>query len=695
MNRALFLLLPMGVAVAAAAAEPAHQWTGFRGTGDSHSGAKLPLSWSDRHNIAWKITTPGFGQSTPVAARGRVFLTAVEGAKKEKLLVVSLDAKTGKEVWRRSFASSRPQEAGDRVARAAPTPALDGEGLYALFDSGDLYALDHDGKLLWQKNFNTEFGAIQNGHDFGSSLRQAGETLYAFVNHVGPSYLVALAKKDGAARWKVDLPSEGGWNTPLVAQAGGKSVLLVQRKGGVAAHDPETGAQLWEDLREFSRESAIPSLSVMGNTAVVPSNGKGGTWAFRLDAPKEILWKAKAATNAYSSPLLTEKRAYFVNAVGVLYAVDLESGRDLWSTRLPATTWASALYSDGRVYFFTGDGTTVVFRDSDTMEKIAENRLEANSIVYAATPLADGLLLRTGNTLWKVAELGEKDPTPELSRRTMPEAVKEEAPLPPAAEGKPGDVRVNAADGLKMIWIPAGRFRMGCSEGDAACEKDESPAHAVRLSKGFWLGATEVTVGAYKKFAAATGKALPPEPMLFQTKLNPGWGGEQLPMVRVTHADARAYCRWAGGRLPTEAEWEYAARAGQAGAPSGALEEIAWFGNNSGREALDTARIAREQRGAYMPTLEKNGNRPQAVGGKKPNAWGLFDVLGNVAEWTADWHDLYGAEEMVDPKGPRDGEKRVARGGAWTFPPASIRLSARLKLSIDGSNDFTGFRCAQ
>jgi len=452
---------------------------------------------------------------------------------------------------------------------------------------------------------------------------------------------------------------------------------------------------LWEDLREFSRESAIPSLSVLGKTAVVPSNGKGGTWAFRLDSPKEILWRAKAATNAYSSPLLTEKRAYFVNAVGALFAVDLESGRDLWTTRLPATTWASALYSDGRVYFFAGDGTTVIFRDAEVMEKIAENRLEANSIMYAATPLADGLLLRTGNTLWKVAELGEKDPTPELTRRAAPESLKEEAPPAPAAAGRPGDARMNGADGLKMLWIPGGSFRMGCSEGDGACEKDEMPAHAVKLTRGFWIGSTEVTVGAYKKFAAATGKPMPAEPALFQTKLNAGWAEELQPMVRVTRSDARAYCHWAGGRLLSEAEWEYAARAGSAGAQYGAIEEVAWFGNNSGRETLDAAKIAREQRGAYMPALEKNGNRPQAVGKKKANAWGLFDMLGNVAEWTADWHDLYGAEEITDPKGPADGEKRVARGGAWTFPPSSIRVSARLKLSIDGSNDFTGFRCAQ
>lgn len=678
-------------------------WGGFRGTGDSHTQIDLPLSWSDRHNIAWKIKTPGFGQSTPVSAGGRIFFTAIDGKKKETLLIVSLDASTGKEIWKKSFPSSRPQEVGDRVARAAPTPALDERGLYAMFDSGDLIALDHDGGVLWKKNFNEEYGVIQNGHDFGSSLRQSGNTLFAFVNHVGPSYLVSIAKKDGATKWKADFPAEGGWNTPLVVtqKSSAKPVLLLQRKGGVAGYDPENGKLLWEDLREFGRESAIPSLSAYGETVVVPSNSKGGSWAFHLDNPKQSLWTAKAATNAYSSPLLTAKRAYFVNAVGALFAVDLATGKDLWSTRLASTTWASALHSNGRVYFFTGDGSTYIFKDADTMEKIAENHLDADATVYAAAPLADGLLIRTGTSLWKVKDLGQKDPTPELSKNRAPaspvaSAGAEPPPLPPPAPGtKAGETRVNTADGLKVVWIPAGNFQMGCSADDAECEKDEKPSHKVTLSRGFWLSQTEVTVGAFKKFAAATNRKLPEEPALFTTKLNPGWIDESQPMVRVSRSDAQAYCRWSGGRLPTEAEWEYAARAGSSASRYSPLADIGWYGDNSGTDALDTTKLAREQRGAFMPTLAKNGNRPRSVASKKANAFGLFDMIGNVAEWTSDWHDLYIATDVVDPKGAADGEKRVARGGAWNFPPSSLRVSTRLKLSIDASNDFTGFRCAQ
>ncbi len=113
--------------------EPSSQWTGFRGTGDSHTSARnLPLTWSDRHNLAWKVATPGFGQSTPVVWKGRIYLTAVEDLKKEKLHVLSLDLESGRELWRRTYESSRPQETGDRVARAASKPSVDADGLYAL-----------------------------------------------------------------------------------------------------------------------------------------------------------------------------------------------------------------------------------------------------------------------------------------------------------------------------------------------------------------------------------------------------------------------------------------------------------------------------------------------------------------------------------------------------------------------------------
>jgi outer membrane protein assembly factor BamB len=675
-----------------AAATLQANWTGFRGRGDSLTSARnLPLSWSDRHNVAWKVTLPGFGQSTPVVWNNRIFLTAIEGPKKEKLHILALDGESGKVLWRQVYASSRPQEVGARVARAAPTPAVDARGLYIAFDSGDVMAMTHDGELRWRQDLNQLYGKIENGHDFGSSLRQGADRLFLHVNHFGPSYLLAISKATGEKLWRVEFPKEGGWNTPVLVDRAKQPVLLIQRSGGVAAYDPGNGALLWEDLRTFARDNAIPSLTVRGDIAVVPSQSKGGTWALRLSDPKTPVWTAKAATNAFSSPLLTERRAYFVNSVGALFAVDLATGKDLWSTRLGTTTWASAIAAGDRVYFFTGEGVTHIFRDADTMDKLGEAALTVDSTVYAVTPLDGALLVRTGTTLTKVANLGQKDPAPPAVSRAVPAPAAEEPPLPPAPAGEPGQVRTNDKDGLRLAWIPAGAFRMGCSEGDAQCTPDERPAHAVTLSRGFWMNTTEVTVGAYGKFATATGRPLPAEAPAF----NPGWANLELPMTRVSRAEAQAYCRWSGGRLPTEAQWEYAARAGSATARYGELEAIAWYGDNSGRERIDTERIAQEQRGQFNVLLAKNGNQPHRVGSKAPNAYGLYDLLGNLWEWTADWHDAYTAAPSTDPAGPADGEKRVLRGGSWTFFASQIRASARLKVSEGLQTDYAGFRCIQ
>ncbi len=200
-----------------------------------------------------------------------------------------------------------------------------------------------------------------------------------------------------------------------------------------------------------------------------------------------------------------------------------------------------------------------------------------------------------------------------------------------------GTVRENAKDGLKYVWIPPGAFQMGCSPGDSECAADEKPSHRVRISKGFWMGQTEVTVGAYKRFSSQTGHEMPAAPTF-----NSGWDNDAQPIVNTSWDDAQAYCKWAGGRLPTEAEWEYAARGGSTEARYGPIDEVAWYNGNSGGGAHE-------------------------VGQKRANSFGLFDMLGNVWEWVNDWYDdnYYRSSPDHDPSGPATGQFRVLRGGSW------------------------------
>jgi serine/threonine protein kinase/formylglycine-generating enzyme required for sulfatase activity len=233
-----------------------------------------------------------------------------------------------------------------------------------------------------------------------------------------------------------------------------------------------------------------------------------------------------------------------------------------------------------------------------------------------------------------------------------------------AGESK-GEVRVNPNDGLRYVWIPPGKFQMGCSPGDNECGGDEKPAHQVAITRGFWLGQTVVTVGAYKRFAGSTGAQMPPPP-----DFNAGWNNQDMPMVNVSSDDATAFCGWAGGRLPTEAEWEYAARAGSTEARYGPIDEVAWYYNNSGQMTHE-------------------------VGQKRANAFGLYDMLGNVWEWVNDWYDqnYYQNSPSQDPPGPARGQFRVLRGESWSYGPRDVRVSLRSGLNPTGRNFSGGFRC--
>jgi len=231
-------------------------------------------------------------------------------------------------------------------------------------------------------------------------------------------------------------------------------------------------------------------------------------------------------------------------------------------------------------------------------------------------------------------------------------------------------VQINPKDGLRYVSIPAGSFRMGCATAaDEPCDPKEKPAHDVRISKGFQIGQTEVPVEAYKRFAAATKRAMPEEP---REGRNPQWSLLTLPMTMVAWSDAVAYCQWAGMRLPSEAEWEYAARAGTKGARYGAVDAIAWYVVNA-------------------------GGKPHPVGQKQANPFQLHDMLGNVWEWTADWYaDSYGsAAPLTDPAGPASGQFGVVRGGG--FPngaDAMQRASFRGGLNPARKVMYIGFRCA-
>ena len=224
-------------------------------------------------------------------------------------------------------------------------------------------------------------------------------------------------------------------------------------------------------------------------------------------------------------------------------------------------------------------------------------------------------------------------------------------------EPRAGETR--AFDGMAFVWVPAGEFRMGSTSAEA--DYDEQPVTRVRISRGFWLGKHEVT---QSEWQAVTGS----NPSAFDEC------GPDCPVEQVSWNDAQAFISALNGRavgsryrLPTEAEWEYAARAGTSGDRYGNLGAIAWYDGNS-------------------------GGRTHPVGQKAPNAWGLHDMLGNVWEWVQDWYGDYPGGAVTDPRGPLSGSSPVFRGGSWRYCASGCRASSRNSFSPGYRPAYLGFR---
>ncbi len=215
-----------------------------------------------------------------------------------------------------------------------------------------------------------------------------------------------------------------------------------------------------------------------------------------------------------------------------------------------------------------------------------------------------------------------------------------------------------------MVRLPGGEYKMGCSPGDTACEDNEYPAHNVTVGS-FWLDRSETTNGDYKKCVAAGACKMPLDSQWYLDR------PDDLPVVGVTWNQAHAYCKWADKRLPTEAEWEFAARAGAAWPLYGPLDQIAWHGGNS--------------------------QRPQRVAQKRANPFGLYDTVGNAAEWVSDWYDedTYANSAPRNPWGPRSGVYKIARGGGWRDLSRRLRASGRVPRKPTDRDDALGFRCAR
>jgi outer membrane protein assembly factor BamB len=396
------------------------QWRGPDATGVSKH-ANPPIEWSETKNIRWKVEIPGRGFASPVVWGDRIFVLSavpagvsspadhgprglVQPRDIHRFNVIALDRRTGKVAWERTAREERPHEAThqDNGTWASSSAIVDGQRVYAWFESRGLFVYDMDGKLLWQKDLGDKQMRMQFGE--GSTPVVYGNRVVIVWDHQGQSFIVALDARSGEEIWRSAREEIDTWATPLVVEHNGRQQVVTNGMNRLRSYDLETGKIVWES--QGTTMNAIPSPVAADGVVFVTSGFRGNNLkAIRLgDASgdvtgsKAIVWSLDRDTPYVPSPLLYDGILYLLKSnSGILSAFDAKSGKPHYQLqRLESIpeVFSSPVGANGRVYLTGRDGTTMVIRHGPAFEVLAKNRLDDG---FDASPaLVDGEIYMRG-----------------------------------------------------------------------------------------------------------------------------------------------------------------------------------------------------------------------------------------------------------------------------------------------------------
>ena len=435
--------------------KPEETWPGFRGhemSGVALS-SKVPVRWSANENVKWSVPIAGQGWSSPIVWGDTVFVTSAisgrpfkkptpglygneyiaemqaQGLSNDEIskraqardnevpaesdairyMVYALDGKTGKIKWEREAIKTTPFGGRHRKnTYASETPVTDGERVYAWFGTGQLVALDAAGKQVWTKNLAKEYGAfdIQWGHASSPVLFQ--DSIILLCYHAPASYILALDKRTGAVKWKVDkAPGQESYSSPIVVQGPGGNELIVNSNSGVESFDPATGKSLWTypELNRFP----IP-VAMVDNGVLYLSRGYRSSpfMAIRLGGRGDITnthvaWRVPTGGPYVSSLVHYQGVIYMSTDNGILSAVDAANGQRLWQERVGGTFSASPIAGDGKIYFVSEGGETIVIKAGRTFELVSRNKLDGHFVASPAAA-AGRVFLRADDRIFAIGK---------------------------------------------------------------------------------------------------------------------------------------------------------------------------------------------------------------------------------------------------------------------------------------------------
>jgi outer membrane protein assembly factor BamB len=472
--RLLGAFLGAFLGAASASADDWPQWRGPASLGVSAE-LDLPVHWGVNledapdgratradaaRNIAWTVGLAGTGASSPIVWGGRVFVTSQVGkapsaggdahpllardepelARSERpiaaiaqrnatsnpssqsaddvwLVVEAFDLEDGRRLWQHREPARGPfPELHEKHNLATPTPTTDGERVYAWFGNGQLLTLDLGGKPLWSRHLGEEHGTFQNRWGHGSSPALHGDHLILLCDHLPASYLLALDRRTGEQRWKVDRGAgRVAHSTPVVIPTPTGPELLVNSSTRIDAFDPRTGELLWHLGTE--RQTPVPS-AVYGDGLVFLSRGYRNSDVLALRgggrgevSQSHVVWRVPSGASYVPSVLLYRSLVFLSNEIGVVTAVDAASGERVWRERLGGVFFASPVGGDGKVYLLSESGETFVLEIPENSGAGNPPRLLARNVLgedlddrFLASPAIAGgrVLLRGDGTLYAI-----------------------------------------------------------------------------------------------------------------------------------------------------------------------------------------------------------------------------------------------------------------------------------------------------
>jgi outer membrane protein assembly factor BamB len=387
----------------------AQEWRQFRGpTGQGLAEVQdPPTDWSTTKNVAWKMTVPGRGWSSPIVAHGRVWLTtAVSERRDTSLRLLSVDVESGRMTQDVEVFRVRDAELLNiKNSHASPTALADDDGVYAHFGSAGTAALTLDGKIIWKARYGC---TTQHGN--GGSPILYGDLLIFTCDGADDAYVVALDRKTGKERWKTRRrePWSQAYVTPLIIRVGDSDQLISPAAGYAAAYEPTTGKEIWRVRYDEGFSNVPRPVFAHGLVFITTGFQQPELLAVRPDGKGDVTrthvaWRLSRGVPYTPSPIVAGDYLYMINDVGILTCVLARTGAIVWQQRVLGNYSASPVLVGSVIYLQSEEGVTTVFRPGPSFQMLAVNRLD--EAILASMAVDDrSLFIRTEEHLYRIAK---------------------------------------------------------------------------------------------------------------------------------------------------------------------------------------------------------------------------------------------------------------------------------------------------